>query len=155
MSCVVAIEGFPLSQQYVVKEMTILFETNQYQHFHFNCPIDLIIAPRDWNTIRYNQNHNGLTLSNDSFLPYGVIGYILSQIENLLIYTAGNQAREFLSSYLPKTNIVDICQEYNFKYPLVLQETPCFISHPSRFCSLSKAKTLKMAVQIFQVGLQC
>ena len=152
MSCVVAIEGFQLSQQFVVKEMTILFDANQYQHFHFNCPVDLIIAPRDWSTIRYNHRHNGLTLTNDSFLPYEVIGYILSQIINLRIYTAGNQAKDFLLKYLPKSDIVDICKAYNFRYPLNLQESNCFIPHPSRYCSLSKAKTLKAATQIFQVN---
>ena len=150
MSCVVAIEGFQISQQFVVKEMTILFESNRYQHFHFDCPANLIIAPRDWSTIRYTQNHNGLNISDDSFLPYGVIGYILSKIIDLRIYTAGNQAETFLSSYLPNSDIVDICREYNFKYPLCLQDSSCFIPHPPRYCSLSKAKTLRAAVQIFQ-----
>ena len=93
MSCVVAIEGFQLSHQYVVKELTILFNTNKYQHFHFNCPIDLIIAPRDWNTIRYNRDHSGLDLVDDSYLPYGVIGYIMNRISDLRIFTAGNQAK--------------------------------------------------------------
>ena len=152
MSCVVAIEGFQISQQFVCKEMTILFDSNRYQHFHFDCPANLIIAPRDWNTIRYNQNHSGLNISDDSFLPYGVIGYILSKIIDLRIYTAGHQTKTFLSSFLPSSDIVDVCQEYNFKYPLTLQDSPCFIPHTSRYCSLSKAKTLKMAVQIFQVN---
>ena len=152
MSCVVALEGFPISQQFVVKEMTILFDFNEYQHFHFNTPVNLIIGPRDWNTIRYNQDHNGLMLRNDSFLPYEVIGYILSQLAHYRIYTAGNQPKSFLSQYIPNTDIVDICEEYSFKYPLILQDASCFISHPSRYCSLSKAKTLKSAVQIFQIG---
>ena len=150
MSCVVAIEGFQVSQGYVVKEMTILFDSNQYQHFHFNCPIDLIIAPRDWNAIRWGQNHHGLVLQDDSFLPYEIIGYILSKIINLRIYTAGNQAKTVLSQYLPKSDMVDICQQYNFRYPMILQESPCFVLHPSRYCTLSKAKTIKAAVQIFQ-----
>ena len=47
MSCVVTMEGFQLSAQFLVKELTILFDNNKYQHFHFNCPIDLIIAPGD------------------------------------------------------------------------------------------------------------
>ena len=152
MSCVVAIEGFQVSQQFVVKEMTILFDANRYQHFHFDSPSNLIIAPRDWNTLRYTQNHSGLNLEDDSFLPYGVIGYILSKIIDLRIYTAGNQSKTFLSNYLPKSDIVDTCQEYNFKYPLVLQDSPCFVPHSSRYCTLSKAKTLKVAVQLFQVN---
>ena len=151
MSCVVAIEGFQISQRYVVKKMTILFDSNQYHHFHFNCPIDLIIAPRNWNTIRWSENHNGLVLRDNSFLPYEIIGYILSQIINLRIYTAGNQSKTAISHYLPNTEVVDICQEYKFKYPMTLQDSPCFVLHPSRYCTLSKAKTIKAALQIFHV----
>ena len=152
MSCVVAIEGFQLSHQYVVKELTILFNTNKYQHFHFNCPIDLIIAPRDWNTIRYNRDHSGLDLVDDSYLPYGVIGYIMNRISDLRIFTAGNQAKQFISNHLPTSEVIDICQTYGFKYPLTLEDSPCFINHSSRYCTLSKAKTLKTALQIYLVN---
>ena len=95
MSCVVAIEGFQPAQQFVVKELTILLNTNKYQHFHFNCPVDLLIAPRDWHTFRYDQNHSGLDMVDGSYLPYEVIGYILNKLSNLPIFKAGNQARKF------------------------------------------------------------
>ena len=152
MSCVVAIEGFRLSHQFVVKEMTILFEGEDFQHFHFNCPADLIIPPRDWNTIRYMQKLNGLDLIDDSYVPYEVVGYILSRICHLKIFTAGHYAMQFLTSKLPSTNVVDMCQAYNFKYPLTLEDSHCFIKHPSRYCTLSKAKTLRTALQIYFVN---
>ena len=152
MSCVLTIEGFQLSQQFVVKELTILFSTDKYQHFHFNCPVNMMITPRDWSTIRYNQNYSGLDLIDDSFLPYDVIRYILNKISKMRIFTAGNQAKKFLMDYLPNSEIVDICQIYGFKYPLILEKSPCFISHSSRYCSLSKAKTVKAAMHIYFVN---
>ena len=152
MSCVVAIEGFRLTNQFVVKEMTIMFDADEYQHFHFNCPVDLIITPRDWNTIRYMQKHNGLELIDDSYLPYEIISYILGRIAHLKIFTAGHHAVQFLSSLLPSTNVVDMCQAYNFKYPLTLEDSSCFVKHPSRYCTLSKAKTLRTAMQIYFVN---
>lgn len=152
MSCVVALEGFQISSQFVVKELTILFDNSKYQHFHFNCPIDLIIAPRDWNTIRYHQNNNGLDLTDDSYLPYGVIGYILGKISNQRIFTAGTQAAKFISDYLPTSEVIDICEVYKFKYPLILERSDCYFNHPSRYCSLSKAKTLKTALNILSVN---
>ena len=152
MSCIVAVEGFQVSHRYVIKEMTILFDSNQYQHFHFNCPIDMIIAPRDWSTIRWSENHNGLTLTDNSFLPYEIIGYILSKIINLRIYTAGNQAKTAISNYLPNSEVVDICRQYNFRYPLTLPNSSCFVVHSPRYCTLSKAKTIKTSLQIFQVN---
>ena len=36
--CVVTVEGFYVSGRYVAKELTILFDENNYQHFMFNCP---------------------------------------------------------------------------------------------------------------------
>ena len=151
MSCVIAVEGFQVSRRFIIKEMTVLFESNCYQHFHFNCPIDLIIGPRDWNTIRWHQNNSGLVLQDDSFLPYEIIGYILSRLHHLRIFTAGNHAKTVLSYYMPKADIVDICLEWNFKYPLVLQDSPCFLYHFARYCSLSKARTIRTAVHIFQI----
>ena len=151
MSCVVALEGFPLTQQFVIKELTIIFEGEDYQHFQFNCPTGLLFSPKDWGTIRYTQRFNGLALVDDSFLPYEVIGYILNQIKDLRIYTAGHQAKNCLQQYLPNTEVIDMCKHFGFKYPLVLQESNCFVTHCSRYCSLSKARTLKAALLIFQV----
>ena len=151
MSCFVAIEGFQVSGRYIIKEMTVLFDSNCYQHFHFNSPIDLIIGPRDWNTIRWQQNHSGLILQDDSYLPYEIIGYILSKLLYIRVYTAGNQTKNALSYYMPKADIVDICQEWNFKYPSVLEDAPCFLKHCARYCSLSKARTIRTAVHIFQI----
>ena len=150
MSCVIALEGFQVSHRFVIKELTIMFETDCYQHFQFNCPVDLIIGNRDWNTIRWHQNKCGLILQDDRFLPYEVISYILRHVEHLQIFCAGHHAKQALSFYLPSTDIVDVCQEYNFKYPLTLQTSPCFIPHNPRYCSLSKARTIRTAVQIYQ-----
>ena len=151
MSCYIAIEGFQVSRRYVIKEMTVLFDSNCYQHFHFNCPIDLIIGPRDWNTIRWQQNNSGLILQDDSYLPYEMVSYIFSRLLHLRIYTAGNQSATTLSYFMPKADIVDICQEWDFKYPTVLEDSPCLVKHNSRYCSLSKAKTIRTAVQIYQI----
>ena len=152
MSCVVTIEGFQLLQQFVVKELTILFSTDKYQHFHFNCPVNMMITPRDWSTIRYNQHYSGLDLIDDSYLPYDVIRYILNKVSKIRIFTAGNQAKKFLTDYLPNSEIIDICKVYGFKYPLILENSPCFINHSSRYCSLSKAKTVKAAMHIYFVN---
>ena len=117
MSCYIAIEGFQVSRRYVIKEMTVLFDSNCYQHFHFNCPIDLIIGPRDWNTIRWQQNNSGLMLQDDSYLPYEMVSYIFSRLLHLRIYTVGNQSTTTLLYFMPQADIVDICQEWDFKYP--------------------------------------
>ena len=82
-------------------------------------------------------------LQYDSYLPYEMVSYIFSRLLHLRIYTAGNQSATTLSYLMPKADIVDICQEWDFKYPTVLEN--------SRYCSLSKAKTFKIAVQIYQI----
>lgn len=151
-SCIVTVEGFQVSNDYIVKELTVMFDSDNYQHFFFDCPPGLIIGPSDERTIRYTENLNGLRLENDSYIPYSIIGYILGKLDKYVVYTAGNQAATFLSRYLPQTMILDACQEFNFKYPLELQQMPCFYRHSSRYCSLSKAVTLKIALQVLQVN---
>ena len=151
MSCYIAIEGFQVSHRYIIKEMTVLFDSNSYQHFHFNSPIDLIIGPRDWRTIRWQQANSGLILEDDCYLPYEMVSYILTRLNHLRIFTAGNQSASTLTFFMPNADIVDICQEWDFKYPTVLEDSPCLVKHNSRYCSLSKAKTLKTAVQIYQI----
>ena len=147
--CVVTVEGFYVSGQYVAKELTILFDENNYQHFMFNCPKNLVLSNKDINTVKFTENLNGLKLTNNSFLPYSTIECILSHIKDCYIQTAGFHAKSFLKSYLPKTDVHDLCNEFGFKYPKTLQKAPCFVQHPSRYCTLSKARTIYTAIQIF------
>ena len=146
MSCVVGIEGFYVSGQYIVKELTFLFSKDSYQHFMFNTPRNLFISKKDKRTVSYTEKLNGLELTNDCFLPYELIEHILEKIGNLRIYTAGNQAKIFLRKRLPYTLVIDICQKYNFTYPRHLPPASCFKPHPSRYCSLAKAFAIKKSL---------
>lgn len=150
--CVVTVEGFYVSGQYVAKELTILFDENNYQHFMFNCPKNLVLSNKDIKTVEFTENLNGLKLKNNSFLPYSTIECILSFIKDCYIQTAGFHAKSFLKSYLPKTEVQDLCNEFDFKYPKTLQQAPCFVQHPSRYCTLSKARTIYIAIQIFNAN---
>ncbi len=147
MVCAVALEGFYMSRQYIVKEMTIYFDEDNYQHFMFNNPDH--IEPSSYifdRTVKHAQRLNGLSPGNDYFLPYSAIGQILAKIENDIIYTAGSQAKEVLRSYLEDTEIVDICHEFHFKYPQELPPVPCFKRHPPRYCSLAKSIIIKNTI---------
>ena len=149
MNCVVAVEGYYVSGRYVAKELTILFDENNYQHFMFNCPKNLVLTNKDKKTVEHTEELNGLKFKNNSFLPYSNIEVILSFIKDYYIQTAGFQAKSFLKSYLPHTEVEDLCNKFDFKYPKTLQRTPCFVQHPPRYCTLSKARTLYTAIQIF------
>ena len=147
--CVVTVEGYYVSGRYVAKELTILFDENNYQHFMFNCPKNLVLSNKDMKTVEFTEQLNGLKFKNNSFLPYSTIEYILSYIKDCYIQTAGFHAKSFLKSYLPETEIEDLCYKFGFKYPKNLQQAPCFVQHPSRYCTLSKARTIYTAIQIF------
>ena len=146
MSCVVGIEGFYVSGQYIAKELTLLFPKDSYQHFMFNTPKNLFVSNKDKITVRYTEKLNGLALTNDCFLPYNLIEHILDRIGHFRIYTAGNQAQNFLQKHLPYSNVIDICHEYNFTYPRHLPPVPCFKRHPTRYCSLAKALAINKSV---------
>ena len=148
MSCIVTAEGFFVSRDYVIKELTLLFSLSDFQHFMFDPPVNIIIAPSDRATIRYTERLNGLRLTDSSFLPYEVIGYILEKVAHLKIYTAGQQVTDALKRYLPRTQIIDVCKDYGFRYPLDMMRMNCFKSHPARYCSYSKAVALKHALHV-------
>ena len=142
---IVVFEGFQAQPSFIAKEMTVVpydYSAN-YQHFMFNPPENLILSPRDQRSVAYCENLNGLTLTDDCYLPYEMIGYILAKLSNSTIYTAGHQARDLLKYYLPYTTVIDVCSNYGFKYPLQLESVKCFKQHSARYCSLSKAFTLK------------
>lgn len=150
MDCAVAFEGFYVSRQYIVKEMTIYFDKDNYQHFMFNNPdhLEFSTVPSHVfdRTVKYAQRLNGLSPGNDYFLPYSVIGTIVAKIKNNKIYTAGNQATKVLRRYLVDAEIVDICDAFHFKYPRELPPVPCFKRHPPRYCSLAKSIIIKNTV---------
>ena len=112
----------------------------------------LILTNKDVKTVESAKRFNGLELENNSFLPYSTIECILSFIKDCYIQTAGFQAKSFLESYLPKTEVKDLCNEFGFKYPKTLQQAPCFVRHPSRYCTLRKARTIYSAIQIFNTN---
>ena len=138
---ILTLEGFTLPSGYIVKELTIVFDDDSYQHFHFNAPKDFFPTAKDLRTINYVRRHlNGLSLSNDCLLPYTSINDILNNLSSCKIYVAGNSAHQFIMAYLPLNNIIDICREYNFKYPEELLPMDWFKQHKPRYCSHSKAK---------------
>ena len=145
---ILTLEGFNLPSGYIVKELTIIFNDDSYQHFHFNAPKDFFPTAKDLRTINYVRRHlNGLSLSNDCLLPYTSINDILNNLTSYTIYVAGNSAHKFIMNHLPLNNIIDICSEYDFKYPEELLPMGCFKQHNPRYCSLSKAKYIKSIIK--------
>ena len=145
---ILTLEGFNLPSGYIVKELTIIFNDDSYQHFHFNAPKDFYPTAKDLQTINYIRRHlNELYLSDDCLLPYTSIIDILNNLLSCKIYVAGNSTHKFIMTYLPLNNIIDICSEYNFKYPAELPPMDCFKQHKPRYCSLSKAKYIKSIIK--------
>ena len=139
-----AMEGFNLSSGYIIKELTILFPDDSYQHFQFNPPNDFHPTAAQWKTINYTQKHlNELTLYDNALLPYSTINDIMQKISSHTIFVAGNITQSVINEYLPLTKVIDICTEYNFSYPKELPPANCFKQHRPRYCSMAKATYVK------------
>ena len=139
-----ALEGFTLPSEYIIKELTVIIDDDNYQHFHFASPPNFHPTFEELQTINFaTKNVNGLYLSDDSLLPYSTINDILQKIAHHTIYVVGHSTYNFIKSKLPMTNIIDICVQYNFKYPKKLPKSNCFKSHNPRYCSLSKCIYIK------------
>ena len=139
-----ALEGFTLPSGYIIKELTVIFDDDNYQHFHFKAPANFYPTNDEQRTINYTTNYlNQLFFSDNSLLPYSTINDILKNLSSHTIYVAGQSAYRFVKSKIPLTNVIDICIDYNFTYPKVLEKTNCFKDHNPRYCSLSKCKYIK------------
>ena len=138
---IIALEGFTLPSGFIAKELTILDDNLTYQHFHFTKPEDFHPTAQDLRTIKYTSEVlSQLYLDDNSLLPYSTINTILRQMSSHKIYVAGHTAHKFITTYLPTTEVIDLCKKYKFTYPLKLPYIECFKLHTPRYCSLAKAK---------------
>tara|TARA_B110000037_G_scaffold189010_1_gene220879 strand:- start:153 stop:614 length:462 start_codon:yes stop_codon:yes gene_type:complete len=141
---IITLEGFVLPTRYIIKELTILYESGAFQHFHFNAPTDFIPTEKEMQTIKYTTKYlNQLNLHDESILPYSTLDVILKTVATRTIYVAGNAARKFLTAKLPTTCVIDISKKYGFKYAAALPRMSCFKVHTSRYCSLSKGMYIR------------
>ena len=141
---ILTLEGFTLPSDYIVKELTVVFDSGNHEHFHFKAPPGFQPTATDLRTIKFASNYlNQLTLEDQSLLPYSAIDTILQAVASNTIYVAGNSAYNFMTAKLPFTKVIDICKTYNFIYPKDLPPTNCFKRHRYRYCSLAKAEYIK------------
>ena len=141
---ILALEGYTLPTWYIIKEMTVIFENNNLQHFQFAAPTDFQPTGRDLYTIRFTTKYiNEIAYSDNSLLLYPMIDCILQKLSSQTIYVAGHCAYQFLSTKLPTTRIIDVCTKHDFKYPKELPTANCFKQHRPRYCSMAKATYVK------------
>ena len=139
-----ALEGFTLPSGYIIKELSVIFDNDNYQHFHFKPPTNFYPTNEEHYTINYTTTYlNQLYLMDDSLLPYSTINDILKNLSSHTIYVAGQSAYNFIKAKLPMTRVINICIKNNFEYPKQLSKSNCFKDHNPRYCSLSKCKYIK------------
>ena len=141
----VAVDGFQLQHDWVVKELTLLFDNGEFNHILFAPPEDYIYTNIDPQTIRYTTEHlNGLNFQ-DGSVPYSYLEDHIGKLKTCKIYCYGQATRKLILNYLPFSTIVNI-QELGFKMPNRLPSSECGRNHISRYFSLSKAKVVKKFV---------
>ena len=79
-SVYIGIEGFLLAVGYIVKELTLLHDSGDVDHFLFQAPHSQQLTEAECRTIRYvSKNLNGLSYHEGS-IPYEEICNILNRI---------------------------------------------------------------------------
>ena len=144
MSFVVFIgaDGFQLQHDWIIKELTLLFDNGEFNHILFAPPADYLITNIDLQTIRYTTQHlNGLNFQ-DGSVPYSYLEDHISRLESCKVYCYGQATKKCIQHHLPFSNIINI-QELGYKMPNELPVSECGRNHNSRYCSLSKAKAIK------------
>lgn len=143
----VAIEGFNnLSQGYIIKELSIVYLDNTYQHYQFKSPEEFIPTNADMKIINYCKKYlNGFSLEDNFYLPNHLHNTIIGELLDFKIYVAGNTTKSFICDILPTNVVMDVTSLIDFQYPEALPDPHCFKPHGfnNRYCSLSKARFLK------------
>ena len=147
----IAIEGFNnLKQGYIIKELSIIYLDNSYQHYQFKTPEDFKPTAADEKIINYHTKYlNGFSLEDHFCLPNEVHRTILDKYLDFKIYVAGESTKLFISNILPANVIVDVSSLIDFQYPEELPDPRCFKQHSRkhRYCSLAKARFLKNSME--------
>lgn len=80
MNVYVGLEGFLLKRMYIIKEMTVLYENDNMEHYLFAAPELLNLTSAEATTVRYASQHlNGLSL-HDGEIPYKELFAIISKL---------------------------------------------------------------------------
>ena len=139
----VAVEGYSLPNGFVVKELTVIKNNSDVDHFIFMKP-DVVFTAAETKTIAWTTKYlNGLKLT-DGHIPYNTVPHIISQLSHSKIFCYGSLTTKFLRSIIPLGYIIDV-QLKGFSLPKNLKDSHlrCGRSHPIRFCAMAKANAIK------------
>lgn len=139
---IISIEGYRLPSGFIVREMSVIFDNGNFQHFEFKCPTGYYPTMQDQDTIKYTTRYlNEIHYYDDGLLPYSVVDDILRSLANQTIYVGGHSTFNFITAKLPLTRVIDICKTFEFRYPkILLPSSKCFRQHNNRYCSAAKAE---------------
>ena len=138
----VGVEGFTLPEQVIVKELSLMFENDEFNHFIFEQPLDFTPRTDELTTIKYTTSYiHGLNFT-DGCVPYSKLDEILQRLHNCKIFCCGENTRRLIQRYIPLTPVTNI-QHSGYIMPTSLQPATCGRSHFARNCSLAKATAVK------------
>ena len=140
---IVALEGFQLQNEFILKELFIENSNREFRQFIFKAPLHQHLSEVDCKTIRFTTRHLSRLSYTTGDIPYTELEGILQTLKDSCIYTYGYTARNFLSTQLPTTVVIDI-QELGYNMPPDLVKRPCFINHRARYCAVSKTYAIRI-----------
>ena len=148
MNAYVGVEGFVTKSGFILKELCIYYDGDEFDHYLFKKP-SWELTNMDMGTIQYVSSQlNGLNI-HDGCIPYREIEQILTAIDGYQIYTFSDLAVTTLRRYLPNTRKIKNIQDMGFEMPKNLPTSHCFRSHRSRYCAKSKAREVRDFMRYF------
>ena len=79
----IGVEGYVLKRMYIIKELTVLYENGNSDHYRFEPPTDLMLTPDEAKTVRFASKHlNGLSY-HDGSVSYTELKEIMDKLSGL------------------------------------------------------------------------
>ena len=142
-------DGYTLPSGYILKELCIMFQNGEFNHYLFSKPENMMLTEQDKRTIRFATGRVNNLVFEDGDVPYEHIN-ILEKQKDYHIYTYSEVAREELQKYLPTTSIEHV-QNLNFKMPANPPKANCFRNHNPRYCAKAKAIEVKKFIKVMKL----
>ena len=146
MEVYIAFDGYTLASGFIVKELCIMFQNSEYNHYLLKPPANKYLSDMDKRTIRYTTTHLNNLSYYDGDIPYENLQDIFSRYHEYRVYTYSEVAVKLLHRVLP-TSVITNIQDLGFKMPSVLPDAACCRVHNPRFCAKAKTVAIKNFIE--------
>ena len=80
MDVYIGMEGFTLPRGFIVKELCMMYQNEEFSHFLFKAPLNTTLSDVDQRTVRYTTDKLNRLSWHDGNVPFECLSNILKEV---------------------------------------------------------------------------